>query len=222
VPGFEEKAYGGSRKANIHEVIVQIFDACVKHRVTLFPVWVLQEQNEEADYLSKMTDHYDFALNKLLFRKLDARWGPFTVDRFSSQRTVLVTSGRYNARFWQPNGSGCIGIDAFAQDWQGEVNWVHAPYRLIGKVVHHMRNCRATGTLIVPWWVKAPWWPLLRCADGASWAPFVQEVQCLRNSVGFFRGRRTVGALATLTDSEAELAELPVGELWALRIDCSR
>lgn len=220
VPGFEVKAYGGSKKVDIHELIVRICDACVRYKITLLPVWIPREQNEEADYLSKMTDHYDFALSKLLFRSVDKQWGPHTVDRFSSGSTVRVESGRYNARFWRPHAEGCIGIDAFSHDWSGEVNWLHAPYRLIGKVVQHMLHCKADGTLIVPWWVKAPWWPLLRRGDG-KWASFVQGTRCLGDSVGFFKGQRKVGALVTPSNSLAELEELPVGQLWALRIKCS-
>jgi hypothetical protein len=57
VPGFEEKAYGGSKRPDIHTLLVRIFDACVRARITLVAVWVPRTRNEKADFLSKMTDH---------------------------------------------------------------------------------------------------------------------------------------------------------------------
>ena len=222
VPGFEEKAYGGSKRADIQRLLVRIFDTCVWARISLLPVWVPREKNVKADQLSKMTDHYDFAVATSIFQRIDSwpNWGPHTVDRFSSDRTVLVRTGRYNARFWHTAGAGCLGLDAFAHDWQGEVNWVHAPYRLIGKVVHHMLACKARGTMVVPWWEKAAWWPLIRQKHG--WAWFVREAWCMGKSVKFEFDTRRLGALVTHNNTPEELAELPVGTLWALRIDCSQ
>ena len=150
---------------------------------------------------------------------MDRLWGPHTINRFSSQRTVLVTTRRFNSRFWQLSEVGCEGVDAFAQDWKGEMNWVHAPYRLIGLVVGHMLHCGAKGTLVVPFWERAPWWPLLR--KGSGWAWFVKDAMPLGDSVGVFAGLRKPGALVVGTNSQAELAELPVGKLWALHVDFS-
>ena len=33
--------------------------------------------------------------------------------------------------------------------------------------------------IIVPWWPKREWWPLLRAPNGASWAPYVIAERCL-------------------------------------------
>ena len=216
VPGFEGKVYGGSRRPDIHALLVRVFNACVKARITLIAVWVPREKNEKADFLSKMTDHYDFSLDAGIFGGLDVLWGPHLVDRFSSAKTVLVRSGRYNARLWQTVSAGCEGIDAFAQEWQGVMNWVHPPYRLIGRTILHMRQCKAWGTVVVPWWEKAVWWPLLR--QGEGWAGFVREAKSLGPSVRIVSGRRVQAALRPRGGLAAALDELPVGELWALRV----
>jgi hypothetical protein len=220
VTGFEAKAYGGSRIQAIQEIIVAIFDLCVQERVTLTAVWVPRSLNEKADYLSKMTDHYDFALSRLLFAKVDARWGPHTINRFSSAKSVLVKSGRFNSRFWQPREQGCMAIDAFSQDWAGEVNWVHPPYRLVGKALAHMLRNGAQGTIVVPQWEKAAWWPMVSPEEGV-WAHFVVNTIYLGKSVGKFKGQRTVGALVVGKNTAEDLAQLPVADMWALRIDGS-
>jgi hypothetical protein len=61
------------------------------------------------------------------------------------------------------------------------VNWVHPPYRMISQVILHMQKCQAGGTVVVPWWEKAAWWPLVR--QGEGWAGFVKEAKCLGPSV---------------------------------------
>ena len=42
---------------------------------------------------------------------------------------------------------------------QRENNWIHAPYQLAGRALHHLQICQAQGTIILPCWELAPWWP---------------------------------------------------------------
>ncbi len=100
---------------------------------------------------------------------------------------------------------------------RGVLNWVHPPYRMVGRVVLHMQQCRARGTLVVPWWEKAAWWPLLRKGEG--WASFVSEAKRLGHSVAFVSGKRVQTILRPRGGFAGALDELPVGELWALQVD---
>ena len=94
---------------------------------------------------------------------------------------------------------------------------MHAQYRLLGKVFQFMMRHRVSGTVIVPWWEKAAWWPLVRVEDG--WAPFVVGAERLGATVGF-HGTTRKPALLVPAEKQS-LAELPVATLWALRIDFS-
>ena len=40
------------------------------------------------------------------------------------------------------------------------------------RVLLHMRNCKASGTLVVPLWHSAPFWPMI-CADGVNFSNFI-------------------------------------------------
>ena len=42
------------------------------------------------------------------------------------------------------------------------------------RVIKHGRLCRATGTLVVPAWKSAPYWPVL-CPDGTHFADFIHH-----------------------------------------------
>ena len=76
---------------------------------------------------------------------------------------------RFNSRFWNP---GSEGIDAFVMNWHGEYNYACPSISLILHVLHHMSNCKASGSLIVPLWHSAPFWPMI-CPDGDRFASFI-------------------------------------------------
>jgi hypothetical protein len=59
------------------------------------------EENEQADYLSKLSNHYDFSLSNIAFKNLERRWGVHSIDRCSLDENVMVVSGRYNSKFWR-------------------------------------------------------------------------------------------------------------------------
>ena len=67
-----------------------------------------------------------------------------SIDRFANYLNAKLP--RFNSRFWNP---GSEGIDSFVMDWARENNFVCLPVCL---VLLHMRNCKASGTLIVPAW----------------------------------------------------------------------
>ncbi|XP_028514422.1 uncharacterized protein LOC114574912 [Exaiptasia diaphana] len=63
---------------------------------------------------------------------------------------------------------GSEGVDSFTLDWRGENNWLVPPVHLISRVVRHMIYNKESGTLIVPHWPSAPWWPLFFRDDGTT------------------------------------------------------
>ena len=96
-----------------------------------------------------------------MFFHLEELWGSRSVDRFSCCYKAKLP--RFNSRFLQPAAEA---VDAFSQDWSSDNhNWLVPPTTLIGRVLCHMRDCKAVGTLIVPMWKSAHFWPLL-CSDG--------------------------------------------------------
>ena len=100
-------------------------------------------------------------------RALDILWGPHTVDRFSSFRTRQIP--RFCSRYLNPMTEQ---VDAFTADWSGEMNWMFPPPYLVPRVIRHMRYGGEDGTLIVPLWTSAPWWPLLT-TDGRQPQPWI-------------------------------------------------
>ena len=166
----------GSRKTHLQSEALDIYNICVNNGISIEMEWITRNQNEQADYLSGL---YDPDLFLVSLRTIDEVWASHTVDRFANILNSKLP--RFNSRYWNP---GSEDIDCFV-NWQGENNYVCPPISLIPRVVLHMKNCRAVGTLIVPLWLSAPFWPML-IADGINFKDFVISFMDIPSSKEFF------------------------------------
>ena len=76
-----------------------------------------------------------------------------------------------------------------------------------------MKACKAVSTVIVPWWPKIEWWPLLRAHGGASWAPYVVGVWCLKVN------RQADVFLSGPGSANTIVVGVPKWAVYALRVD---
>ena len=116
----------------------------------------------------------------------------FFISKSSGARILLFACSynaklpRFNSRFLQP---GAEAVNAFSQDWSSDNTWLVPPTTLTGRVLCHMRDCKAVGTLIVPMWKSAQFWSLL-CSDGVHLNSFVKDCLFLPNRPDLFvKGR---------------------------------
>ena len=168
----------GSSKPHLQRLAKDVYYACRDDRIDLNINWVPWEENLVADQVSKYVDFDDWTTSEHFFRNIDARWGPFTIDRFADHENAKTK--RFNSLFWTPT---CEAVDAFTQDWGHDVNWLVPPIYLISKVIRHAEGCRAKGTLIVPLWESSAYWPLL-CKRRDSYHEFVLDVTVLPDTTG--------------------------------------
>ena len=111
---------------------MSIFDFCPANGISLEAQWIPRWQNEKADLLSRFVDKDYWRINPSVFRLLDAKWDPHTVDRFATYYNAQLL--RFNSKFASP---GCSGVDARAQDWSAENNLLCHPVHLIIDSVRH-------------------------------------------------------------------------------------
>ena len=157
----------GSRKPHLQDGALSIFELCFRHGIKLEIEWIPRQANEIADYVSRIRDFDDRMLNPSLFQFLDSNLGPHTVDCFASEQNRQIL--RFHSRYWSP---GAEAVDTFTVNWSDEICWLLPPVYLIGRALSHGRACHAQGTLLVPLWKSAPFWPLL-CPDGRHFASFI-------------------------------------------------
>ena len=108
----------GSKKPLLQKESLKIFQVSLVHQIKLEPEWVPREDNQLADYWSKVIDHDDLMVHPDVFAQLDLIWGRHTVDRFSNGYNRQVN--RFSSRFYEPDTEA---VDTFTYDWQEEVNW---------------------------------------------------------------------------------------------------
>ena len=137
----------GSRIENIHSIAADLNKFCEKEKIVICLEWIPREENELSDHLSRCHDSDDWVISEKEFLQLDKSWGPHSVDRFASHLNNKCET--FNSRWWVP---GTSGIDAFAQMWNYDVNWLVPPPRLIAKCIDKMHDDKAVGTLIAPKW----------------------------------------------------------------------
>lgn len=176
----------GSRKKELQEIAMNVYDLCKERGITLIPEWIPRDENQRADYLSRCVDCDDWEVTDFNFQYLDKRWGPHTVDRFSSNYNNKLV--RFNSRWWVP---GTEAVNAFDQQWSGECNWMVPPPRLISLCLNKLQAERAVGTLVIPEWESAPFWAKLFDENG-QFLNFLTDVIPLQNPVKKGKGNNGI------------------------------
>ena len=162
----------GSKKQHLQVIALSVFKTCLQQGIRLDMEWIPRSLNDKADYISRIQDFDDWSVNPQFFSWIDSMWGPHSVDCFAHVDNTQLP--KFYSRFWCP---GATAVDAFTVNWSGDVNWWVPPISLIGRVLRHAKACDAMGTLVVPVWKSAPFWPLL-CPDGSHLAFFVHQWVC--------------------------------------------
>jgi hypothetical protein len=163
----------------LHKEILAIERIAKFYGIDLRLVWVPREENQLADDDSKLIDTSNYSLSRQQFDLLDRRFGPHTVDRFADDQNKLVSC--FNSRWWCP---GTSAVDALAEPWSSENNWLHPPLALISIVIAKLRVERGCGTLVAPRQVWRQWWPSLFPPHGEP-SPVVGIVELSRRRHGF-------------------------------------
>lgn len=146
----------GSPKLHLQQIAIDIFKHCLKYDVKLVPKWIPREQNPIADKISKLVDTDNWSIDDKSFEIINKRFGPFSIDRFADDKNTKTK--RFNSKFYCPRTGG---VNAFCFDWKNENNWLCPPVSLIGATIRHLKLCKSRGTLLIPVWPSATFWPLI-------------------------------------------------------------
>ena len=65
-----------------------IFEICVHHGISIEAEWVPSSRNEQSDYLSRIVDFDDWSVDPHIFRFLDLKWEPHSIDRLLTSITI--------------------------------------------------------------------------------------------------------------------------------------
>lgn len=145
-----------------------LFKYCIQRGILLTSVWQRRSTPimKFCDSESRVVDRSAFSAHPALFWEANnlavKLWGHgFTYDRFGSSSQVQPIDCHWKLPFssWK-EGAFASGTDALSQDWRGHVNWVNAPFGVLGKVLALLREQRAVAAVVVPrgWRSSRHWW----------------------------------------------------------------
>jgi hypothetical protein len=206
IPQYPGKFFGGSKKEELQELAIRIFDLTEKHNFGIQPIWIPREQNERADFNSHLNEynHYDFSLKPEIFHWLDTMYGPHTIDRFASDDSTQLL--HYNTKFYSKKASG---LDAFMFNWgYDHNNYAFPPPALVGTALQYARDCQAKLTLVFLEWYSRPYMNILLPSTGN---PFLIDKVYLGYSLDILEYRTM--------DSQSRVRHLPKGHMWAVQLD---
>ena len=195
----------GSSKEELQEIASDVHDFCDSNQIDLSVGWIPRALNERADYLSRCKDCDDWEIADWIFNKLDQKWGKFTIDRFATNYNRKCQ--RFNSKWWVP---GTEGVNALNQRWsKPENNWLVPPARLVLLAVRKLEAEKAQGTLLVPDWPSAPFYPVVFKSEKSS---YIKEVERLPRCNIISKGLGNNGIFG----------ENPLAfDMLALKMDCS-
>jgi hypothetical protein len=170
----------GSMKEDLNLCAMQILQTCLAHKINVSIDWVPRTLNVEADELSKIIDQDDWQIQPHIFKFMNNKFGPFSIDLFASN--LSHQTQKFYSKYWC---QGTSGVDAFAFDWGKETCWVVPPPVLIPRVLRHMQSCQAEGVMIIPRWQSSVFWPLLH--NGESWSFGISVLLEYKNPKNFFK-----------------------------------
>ena len=148
----------GSMKEDLQCLALLIFSMCLLNSITLEVEWIPRSANDRAESWimiiggSRGTISFWPRSNGVL-----TLWTALLITK--------ILSCPVNSRFWCP---GTEAVDAFSVSWAGENNWLVPPIFLIPRVLNHMFALGGHGTLVVPDWLSASFWPLIFTDQGLS------------------------------------------------------
>ena len=169
---------------------MDIHETCVENDISISSQWIPRESNKEADSLSRMNDCGDWGIQTWVFMLLDKEWGPHTFDRFATNYNRKCDS--FNSKCWC---SGTSGIYAFRFSWYSDNNGLVPPPCLAIETVNKLIRENATGTLIVPEWKSAPFWPIIH--SGVKFRAFIKNVKVFKGYNITHRGGGRNGVFGT-------------------------
>ena len=106
-------------KPYLQNLAIDVFSFCSKFNIKLIPQLIPREQNELADYYTRIKNTDNWSIDNDSFRFINNFFGPFTVDRFANN--LNQTLKLFNSKSYCP---GTSHVNAFTGDWSNDLNWL--------------------------------------------------------------------------------------------------
>ena len=147
----------GSMNPVLLDLAILIYKITKQYHIRLAVTWIPREENDAADFASRIVDHDDWGVDTVWFHRITRELGTPGIDRFADEQNRKCT--RFNSRFFCQSAEA---TDAFTQVWSNDINWLVPPLYLVARALRYLKLGRAAGILVVPIWVSAHYWPVVQ------------------------------------------------------------
>jgi hypothetical protein len=180
-------------KRELQDIAIIIVCNCLNNNIYIDVEWIQRSNNDQDGFISRIVDYDDWGVSDEIFLHLDSLWGLHEIDWFANNNNHKLPV--FYSRYWAINA---IGIDAFTVIWNGVNGWCVPPVCFVSIVLRDMKQCLTFGTIIVPLWTSASFWPILSPnGDG-----FIKEVNgCIdlpTNTIFFNPGKGRKGVFGSI------------------------
>ena len=147
----------GSRTARIQQEAMRVHAWALQRGIDVRVRWMRRSAGpiKLCDLIGRYERVHDYRIASEAFCVVDQFWGPHAVDVMAQSRRSAVAP-RFFSRY---HTEGSAGVDCFARRWGSQRVWCFPPRAVIGRAIAHARAVGARGTMVVPLWPGALWWP---------------------------------------------------------------
>jgi hypothetical protein len=146
------KKEGGTCSPQVLEIAEKILVKAHQMSVCILPVFIPTGENILAETASPFQEIPDWQLHTSVFRAISARWGPPTIDLFTSR------ASKQTQCFFSWDASDIPeAVDALSQKWDFTLAYAFPPIPLLKRVVKKLETSKGTFILVSPLWEAQTW-----------------------------------------------------------------
>lgn len=147
---------GGIQYTHLNNIAREIWNWCEKRNIYVFASYIQSSENITADFESRQLNiDTEWELADYAFKEITLSFGIPEFDLFASVQNHKCC--RYASWRLDPNSEI---VDAFTFNWKNLNFYAFPPFSVIPKVLHKIKNDKAEGIVVVPYWPTQPWFPL--------------------------------------------------------------
>lgn len=168
---------GGIQFPVLSRLAKTIWKWCERRNIYIFASYISSRDNYEADFESRRLEpETEYALSNSAFREIQDRWGEPEIDLFATRTNTKCR--RYISWSRDP---GSVAVDAFTVDWSRWFFYAFPPFAIILRVLRKLKDDRARGIVIVPYWPAQVWFPVFTAMLDCEPIYFKPNVNLLRS-----------------------------------------
>lgn len=158
---------GGTVSRSLCRLAFSVWEFCIRHSIHPVALHLPGEQNLTTDAFSRgLSPFHEIEINWTYLSEVFTRWGMPDVDVFATRRNK-----KCNAFCCRGGADPCSLGDGLLLPWTRKHLYMFPPVPLIARVLQKLTREKPQCFLIMPWWPRQVWFPLLQTLSEGQHLP---------------------------------------------------